>query len=425
MKKNYFTGIIGALIGGILFTLPWILVYVYANWLLSILGAVIGFGAFTFYKLFKGKVDKKTPVIIIVASILSITIATFIIIPFWLIAKEGHGFSVFYFKYLYTSGEFVAGIIGDYIISLLFTMLGISGIITSINKEYSKKASSIEEIKHSDVEEVFDSDSMSFDDKVKYLESVYEKYNAFSKETAVSEFKIMKDLKVTNKLKFIMEMEKKGIIAAPFIKSYFDKEAMINPKKAKKNRNQSFVLGAVVGTIIGILIVVAIGFLFAGLDKKSTNTDNVHYATYTYESISIELPDTFKKVPNDKEDATYAYYLNYGEGITSQVMFQEVTLNEATEEMYSFYEKNYKLILKENYKISEEESIIIDNLNGFKFKMVDNKDSNQIYYNYVVFNKNKVYIIAFFVSLDSGSDTDVINFKNEVSKFMDTVKYKS
>ena len=58
MNKNI-KGIIGALVGAIIFSLPWILIYVYANYMLSILAAIIGFGSLTFYKLFGGKVNKK------------------------------------------------------------------------------------------------------------------------------------------------------------------------------------------------------------------------------------------------------------------------------------------------------------------------------------------------------------------------------
>lgn len=68
MRENYIKGILGALIGGILFSLPWVLVYVYLNYILSLLAAVIALGAFTFYKLFGGMVDKKTPLIIGISS---------------------------------------------------------------------------------------------------------------------------------------------------------------------------------------------------------------------------------------------------------------------------------------------------------------------------------------------------------------------
>jgi acetyl-CoA carboxylase carboxyl transferase subunit beta len=61
---SYLTGIIGAIIGGIIATIPWILVYVYGNMMLSILAAIIAGGEFLGYKICKGKIDKKLPIII-------------------------------------------------------------------------------------------------------------------------------------------------------------------------------------------------------------------------------------------------------------------------------------------------------------------------------------------------------------------------
>ncbi len=61
-------GILGAFIGPILFSLPWVLVYVYGGYMLSLLAFIIGTAALLFYKLFGGKVDKKTPAIILIIS---------------------------------------------------------------------------------------------------------------------------------------------------------------------------------------------------------------------------------------------------------------------------------------------------------------------------------------------------------------------
>ena len=87
-NKSYFKGILGALIGGLIATIPWILCYVYVNMMFSILAIFIGIASLKGYQLMKGKVDKKLPYIIGGISFISITIATLIIIPSLLLLKE-------------------------------------------------------------------------------------------------------------------------------------------------------------------------------------------------------------------------------------------------------------------------------------------------------------------------------------------------
>ena len=132
--KDYVKGIIGGLIGGLVATIPWILMYIYGGMMLSLLAIIIGAAVLKGYQLFKGKVDSKLPVIIIIISLVSISVATFIIIPAGLMAKEGIPVTSENFTYLYQYGEFTSAIIRDYIISVIFTLLGISGIIQSKNK---------------------------------------------------------------------------------------------------------------------------------------------------------------------------------------------------------------------------------------------------------------------------------------------------
>ena len=134
MKKNYLTGIIGAFIGGMIASIPWILVYVYGNMILSLLAIIIAFGALKGYQLLKGYEDNKLPIIIVIISLVCVTISTLVIIPLLLLAKEGYAVSFESLKILYTSSEFFGAIIKDYIISIIFTLLGISGTIANIKK---------------------------------------------------------------------------------------------------------------------------------------------------------------------------------------------------------------------------------------------------------------------------------------------------
>lgn len=129
-------GIIGALLGGFIFTIPWILLYVYGKMLFSVLAAFIAFGALLGYKKFGGVVDKKTPIIIVVVSLIVIVVTTLIIIPLCLLYREGYIVSWHNLEFIYNNDQqFKSGIIMDLIVSIFFTMLGISGVISKLKQE--------------------------------------------------------------------------------------------------------------------------------------------------------------------------------------------------------------------------------------------------------------------------------------------------
>lgn len=133
--KNYVLGIIGALVGGFLFAIPWVLLYVYGEFMLSLLAALIAFGALKGYQLCKGEVNKTTPMVITIISLVVVVVTTLLVIPAWLIAKEGLPVNEFTFRLLYNSDGFKSALMRDLVISVIFTFLGISGVIHKLKQE--------------------------------------------------------------------------------------------------------------------------------------------------------------------------------------------------------------------------------------------------------------------------------------------------
>lgn len=138
-KNGYLIGILGALIGGLVASLPWILVYVYGDMILSLLALPIALGAWKGYQLFKGKEDNKLPYIIAAISVLCVTVATLVIIPLLLGVEGGWTFSLDTLESLYNFADFKAAILKDYAISVLFTFMGIGGILGKIKESVEEE----------------------------------------------------------------------------------------------------------------------------------------------------------------------------------------------------------------------------------------------------------------------------------------------
>lgn len=403
MKKVF--SILGSIIGAILFSIPWIFSYVYLNYMVVVLASLIGFGALWFYKLFKGEVNKNTVYVIITASFIAITLSTFVIIPLMLMAKENIIISFANFKNIYSLDNFLSSLIGDYIISLLFTILGISGIIRSIKNKDNKDNINNKEYSVEDVKKI------------------YEEYNAFSKDKAIKNDILVKRVS----LKRLNELEREGYIVTKLNKSYFDLNAetsnevrLENIKKCKKKNS--------IIVIVFILIFIVVfwtAFLMddENNDNNSNNNNNqeqveekLNNIQVEYKDISISLPSTFK-LSEEKDD--YVYYTNSDyNSILNEVMLEQVEYDE----LDSFnYLNNYKNALEEDFSFLEtndEEGIYL--LKSLKYE-------NEYYMIKVKVLDKKVYIISLFSYIESNSyyEDNINLFKKVGNIYLKSVKYKN
>ena len=188
-KNTYLLAIVGSLIGGILLTVPWILVYVYGNMMFSVLAVFIAWGALKGYTLCKGKINDKLPTIITVISLLSVTVAVLVIIPLMLLYKEGYDVNLRNFEILYNSPDFTSALTRDYIISIVFTFLGISGIVSNIKRQILSN----QEVKI----EFSNPNSMNLQMKnIEIVKEAFEKYGALEKGKAVSKEQILEEIEI-------------------------------------------------------------------------------------------------------------------------------------------------------------------------------------------------------------------------------------
>lgn len=209
-RENYILGIIGGLIGGLVASIPWILMYIYGNMMFSALAIFIGIGSFYGYKLLNGKINDKLPLIVTILSILSVSIATLIIIPFLLLEKNGGDASFENLEFLYQNSEFVNAMIRDYIISIVFTLLGIHGVTSQLRKGEQPKFT----VQNNVVQ----------DETVAVMKAAFEKHNAMHKKAAVSKETILneiEDLNVQNTFRTLCTQK----IIRKYKKNYYFDEA--------------------------------------------------------------------------------------------------------------------------------------------------------------------------------------------------------
>ncbi|MDR0841214.1 MAG: hypothetical protein LBN26_07540 [Christensenellaceae bacterium] len=122
---SYITGLIGALIGAAIGAIPWVIAYV-LGWILGILAFVIGLGAFTGYKLFRGPKKKGVALTMVYgASILMVLgayvgLACFVLFSNGYVATLGNAFLLL--------GEPSIFPPQDFVFSAVLALLGLVGI---------------------------------------------------------------------------------------------------------------------------------------------------------------------------------------------------------------------------------------------------------------------------------------------------------
>ncbi len=190
VKNNYALGIIGALIGAFIGAVPWVLMYVFANMMYSILAILIVLCSFYGYKLTKAKIDKKLPVILSISSFISITVTMFVIIPICLMAQEGLPVSIENLQLLYQYEEFTSAVLTDYVISILFCLLVIGGIIFNLNKQI-KEGKDSKDIKLM----VQDASNEQFSNEdIEKVRNIFDKNDAMNKNHTITRELILEDL---------------------------------------------------------------------------------------------------------------------------------------------------------------------------------------------------------------------------------------
>ena len=329
-KNKHLIGIVGALIGTFGGAIPWILLYIFANMMYSILAILIVLGGYYGYKVTGAKIDKKLPVVLSITSFISITVTMFLIIPICLMIQEAIPVTIENIQYIYGIEEFTRAIATDYVVSLLFCILVISGIIVNLNKQIR------EGINEKDIKLVAQdasTASVSAED-IEKVKTIFEKEDALNKNGAIEKQTIMENLskefgeerakKIFNYLKVQQIIKKKSG------KFYFSERAQNSFwYRYGMTSIKTFIIIVIVAIVLAIAIV---------LNQEENNEENLNNTI----SDSIIENNTFKDT-----FGLCAYIASAGNVIVRNNSFYAETPRETPQK----YRGGFRIQNSENIKV--------------------------------------------------------------------------
>ena len=408
VKNKYVIGTIGALIGAIIGSVPWILSYVFANMIYAILSVVIAVCAFYGYKLTKAKIDKKLPVILSVVSFIAITITMLVAIPLIYMAKEEVPLSFENFIVIYRIEEVSSVILTDYVISLIFCALVMGGIIYNLNKQirHGVQDKNIRIITQSVENEMFSKED------IERAREVFERNDALSKKHTITKELIVEDLQrefgQEKGSKIFEYLKIEGVIKKKSNKYYFSEKAQNSPYYRYEFTNvKIFIIVVIIAAAIAALMYFT--KTYPGRENE-TNINDIEQgeviSSYTIENTNITLE--FDEDMTKLSDEQITYY--FGQGYSE--VYESIITSSNFEKMIMVIQNN-KSGFDEDYTARQFlEDIAAENEE--ELKVIEKEISDKVFYVLEREYESKdgtIYLEQDYV-YDSGDDFVCIIFDN-------------
>lgn len=416
---SYVTGIIGAIIGGAIAALPWILTYIYGNMLLSILAALIAAGEFYGYKLAKGKITKKLPIILMVLAILIVSIITLVIIPGLLIQKEGMVVSPENIIKSYSIEGFTTAIMRDYIISLVFTILGASIITANLKKQLNNEDGKDVKLDLSNNEELTKIKNAA----IELIKPVFTKYEATTKEKAMMKEEVLAEIENQSAKPSFNYLKQLGIIKKYKGKYYYSEENEEKQTKTKKISNWG---------IAGIIIIVLAVFVVIASMLDGNSVTSIYEDDY----VSFEVGTLWNQDASNYETEWNFYrYINSfpdenadEEDYSSYPALINVYYNEMEEDQVTTLEDIQGTLETTINSAEEKPDVFETNISttgkGYqmlKVKMTYTQDPEQVlYYYYIMNGKSLCCVTAYSFTLE-----DDETLEKEADNIVNTFAWKT
>lgn len=416
-KDNKILGGILGIIAGFVFSIPWLLCYIYLNIITSYLAFVIGYGVYFGYKLVNSKVYKEKGfcAYLLISSIIVVLVDTLVIMPIIMILKGGNKLSFDYVMYLYSYRETSAGIIRDALIGTLFTVIGVLPVYNGLNLKDAEKGNSKTK------KETYENKLDSAKEDVK---KIFEKYNAFDKNSAVSKDIIKKEIKElskTNKnVSFSTVDMMKGIVIKKGKKGtwYYDESKDANFSKTAKSILISCII---VGVIAGLSSGLSDTNISSNTQKEGTKSNisskNVKLTSVKLkDNVQISLPENmFVYNEEENKDSNCYTYVYLPQNVNElKISFVKIFLYH---DEYSSEAKIEDLL--EYYKtfdLGESEKTVELTLTDYNaiYWHIEAIDKSYSYDVYVYLKNNKLY--EFDIDFDHNEyDEDLKTLSNNIA----------
>lgn len=418
-QGSYVTGIIGAVIGGLIATIPWVLAYVYGGMMLSILATLIAAGEFYGYKMCKGRVSKALPIILMILAIIIVSVATLVIIPGALIQKEGINVSVQNIQRLYENKEFSTALMGDFAISVIFTILGASIITANIKKQIQNSDGEDIKLDLNNSKEVMEMKKAN----IELLKPIFTKYEATNKEKAMLKEEVLAETENPGAKQSFNYLKNLGIIKKYKGKYYYSEE---NESKQTQPKKMSTWQKAFLVIII-VLCVIAFG---------AAILDNTVISDKTYEDgkVSFVIGEDWNSGEAEQNEWDFYKYINTVPVLNSNntisaddyasfpaginVYYNAMGL-ESIEEIKQNVQESFEQSEGTVEVLSMDTSKTEQNYDLLKVKLISNAYSEQLLYYYYILNEDELSCItAYSFNLD---DDEAI--EKEADKLANSFKW--
>ena len=391
-KTSYITGILGAILGGAIASIPWVLMYVYGNMILSLLAIIIGAGAFYGYKLCKGKMDAKLPMIIMIISIVVVTIITFAVIPLLLLKHNGYYVSMENLKTLYQNSEWFSAIIRDYIISVVFTLLGASVVTSSIKKQLLANSENIT----LDLSNQGEQQKLK-NDAIEVIKPIFEKYNAVDKENTMTKEEVLAETEGPSGKIYFSFLKNSGLIKKVKGQYYYSVED--EDKKQKRKVNVWFIITTI------IFVILAFGIAFQDNTTENSNlieNTDLSFQTaqgwFAYQGYNEKTGWTFYKsisaptVKENNEEATNTIDYSQYPAILN-IVYSKNEDTKSIDELKTELETYIKEKLQpEEYSVEKVRTS--KGYDAVKVKLKYNQDPEEVSCYYYIYTDGKLAIIT-------------------------------